>query len=329
MFQKAKSEQSKFKINIYGDAGSGKSFTSLLLAEGLTKEFGGQIAVIDSEYGYDFYAETIKARKVHPQAFDFVIEKTKSIFDAQKAVDYAIKSKDISVIIIDSVTQYYKAAQDAVPKSMQKKSGGVALHGWNWVNEQYKSKLVMPLIDCDKHVIFCGRMGNLYSADSNSDQQKLVGKRMKTSGDQAYETHWLFQMTPIVDNNVTTYAMFAEKDRTSILTGKTIHWPGYDNVIKPLLPYMRCKKQPSMNADMDPEIAAEKEAESEKLYNEMSKRISECVSADSIESLQPELKRIKGNLNSSHLGNLQAEFLDKKNSLNQPKKSIVEKINEV
>ena len=42
-FAKAKAEQAALKIGIYGPPGSGKSFTSLLMAEGLAKASGKRV----------------------------------------------------------------------------------------------------------------------------------------------------------------------------------------------------------------------------------------------------------------------------------------------
>jgi pantothenate kinase-related protein Tda10 len=56
-FRKAKAEQAALKIGIYGPPGSGKTFTSLLIAEGLGKISGKRVAYVDTERGTDFYAQ--------------------------------------------------------------------------------------------------------------------------------------------------------------------------------------------------------------------------------------------------------------------------------
>jgi pantothenate kinase-related protein Tda10 len=65
-FRKAKAEQAALKIGLYGPPGSGKSFTSLLLAEGLVKNTGKRIAFVDTERGTDFYGGVRLRRHLHP-----------------------------------------------------------------------------------------------------------------------------------------------------------------------------------------------------------------------------------------------------------------------
>jgi pantothenate kinase-related protein Tda10 len=68
-FRKAKAEQAALKIGIYGPPGSGKTFTSLLLAEGLARVSGKRIAYVDTEHGTDFYCQAVPARKLHPRVW--------------------------------------------------------------------------------------------------------------------------------------------------------------------------------------------------------------------------------------------------------------------
>ncbi len=70
-FRKAKAEQAALKMGIYGPPGSGKTFTSLLIAEGLGVTSGKRVAYVDTERGTDFYCKDVPSRAVHPQAFDF------------------------------------------------------------------------------------------------------------------------------------------------------------------------------------------------------------------------------------------------------------------
>src|SRR5690606_3691856 len=92
-FRKAKAEQAAIKAGLYGPAGSGKSLTALLLAEGLAKLSGKRIAYVDTEHGTAFYAQTVPDRKVHPDAFDFDALYSRSlteIISSVKALDPAV-----------------------------------------------------------------------------------------------------------------------------------------------------------------------------------------------------------------------------------------------
>jgi hypothetical protein len=56
---------------MYGAPGSGKTFSALLIAEGLAKLSGKRIAYVDTDRGTDFYCKAVPGRRVHPEAFDF------------------------------------------------------------------------------------------------------------------------------------------------------------------------------------------------------------------------------------------------------------------
>ncbi len=54
-FRKQKPMQAAIKMAVYGSAGKGKTFTTLLMAEGIAKATGKRIAYVDTESGTDFY----------------------------------------------------------------------------------------------------------------------------------------------------------------------------------------------------------------------------------------------------------------------------------
>jgi signal recognition particle GTPase len=85
-FRKAKAEQAALKVGMYGLPGSGKTFTALLAAEGLARVTGKRVAFCDSERGTDFYAQAVKARTIHPEAFDFDALYSRSIVEISDAV---------------------------------------------------------------------------------------------------------------------------------------------------------------------------------------------------------------------------------------------------
>ena len=75
------------KVGMYGPAGSGKTFTALLCAEGLAATTGKRIAFVDTERGTDFYCKEVPSRKPHPEAFDFDALYTKSLTEILAAVE--------------------------------------------------------------------------------------------------------------------------------------------------------------------------------------------------------------------------------------------------
>ena len=99
-FQRPQALKAALKMALYGPAGSGKTFTALLLAEGLAKHTGKRIAFCDTEHGTAFYGREVPQRRVHPQAFDFDVLYSRSITEVVSAV----RNLDLSthgVLVID------------------------------------------------------------------------------------------------------------------------------------------------------------------------------------------------------------------------------------
>jgi hypothetical protein len=318
MFSKAKNEQGKIKINIYGKAGSGKSFTSLLIAEGLANVENKKIAVIDSEKGYEFYGQAINSRQVHKEAFDFYIVKTKSIFEATKASKEAIESDDFGVIIVDAVSEYYEAAKKAWP-GKRNKIGAYPIHAWQWIYKTYDD-FINPLLDCNKHVIFCGRMGNVYSQETGDDM-KVIGKKMKGKSEQPYETQMLVQM----DNDNGIVSMYVEKDRSSVLLGKTIKFPNFENTIKLVMPYLSKTHVPISERD-DVTLAVEKQQASIDLLSKMKLKVGNCCSMAELNGLKDELTKAKSDMDSSAIAELVECYSVKAKSFDEKAESILSKI---
>jgi Mrp family chromosome partitioning ATPase len=115
-FRKAKAEQAAVKMGIYGPAGSGKTFTALLLAEGLANITKKRIAYVDTERGTDFYCQPVPDRAVHPDAFDFDAMYTRSIVDINKEVA-ALDTDVYGVLILDSMSHVWDACKERPRRS--------------------------------------------------------------------------------------------------------------------------------------------------------------------------------------------------------------------
>src|SRR5271166_119437 len=100
-FTKPTSLKAALKLALYGPAGSGKTFTALLLAEGLARQSGRRVAVLDTEQGTAFYSQAVPRRAAHPEAFDFDVLHTRSVTETLGAL-HALDPATYGVVIIDS-----------------------------------------------------------------------------------------------------------------------------------------------------------------------------------------------------------------------------------
>lgn len=237
-FRKAKAEQAALKMGIYGPPGSGKTFTSLLIAEGLGLVSKKRVAYVDTERGTDFYCKAVPARTVHPEAFDFDALYTRSLTEVLAAVK-ALDQKEYGVVIIDSVTHLWEAAIAAYGGN-QTRAGTIPMHAWGKIKRPYKD-LMSTLLSSQMHVVICGRQGTEYQTDDETDELKAVGLKMKAEGETAYEPHILIRMEalkPKKTHELAQIIAYAEKDRTGVLAGRSFINPTFDMLVKPLLPLL-------------------------------------------------------------------------------------------
>ena len=301
-FRKAKAEQAALKMGVYGPPGSGKTFTSLLIAEGISKLTGKRIALVDTEHGSDFYCQSVPTRAVHPEAFDFDALYTRSITDTLSAVR-GLPTDEYGVVVIDSVTHLWQACIEAYGGN-KTSAGTIPMHAWGKIKKPYKD-LMTFLLSSPLHVIFCGRQGTEYATDEETDELKAVGVKMKAEGETPYEPHILIRMEALKPKKTNELAMiiaYAEKDRTGVLAGRSFVNPTFDSLCRPLLGLLGATQAQleslEATAVKDAEtLAAEEQqraAHSTELLKEWTSKINLAKSHDALKSIgkliTPELK---------------------------------------
>lgn len=296
-FRKAKAEQAALKMGVYGPPGSGKTFTSLLIAEGLGKVSGKRVAYVDTERGTDFYCKDVPTRSVHPEAFDFDAMYTRSLTEVLSEVK-KLDPKETGVVVIDSITHLWEAAIAAYGGN-QTRAGTIPMHAWGKIKRPYKD-LMATLLSSPMHVVICGRQGTEYATDEETEELKAVGLKMKAEGETAYEPHILIRMEavkPRKSHELATIYAYAEKDRTGVLAGRSFANPTFDSLIKPLLGLLgdtQAKIATSdENAAKDAESLADDErARTEKsgqLLKEWTAKITLAADHDALKALGKEI----------------------------------------
>jgi hypothetical protein len=237
-FRKAKAEQAALKLGMYGPPGSGKTFTALLIAEGLAKVTGKRIAYLDTERGTDFYCKSVPERGMHPEAFDFDALYTRSLTETLKEVK-GLDPAGHGVIVIDSITHLWEAAMSAYSGKLTK-IGTIPIRAWGGIKKPYKA-LMTTLLSSQMHVIICGRQGIEYETDEETEEMKAVGYKLKAEGETAYEPHILLRMEaikPRKTNEIATIIAYAEKDRTGVLAGRSFANPTFESLCAPIMPLL-------------------------------------------------------------------------------------------
>ena len=292
-FRKAKAEQAALKLGLYGPPGSGKTFTALLLAEGLASITGKRVAYIDTERGTDFYCQAVKTRAVHPDAFDFDAVYTRSITEVLTAVK-GLETQTHGVLVLDSITHLWEAAMAAYG-GRTTSIGTIPMHAWGKIKKPYK-ELMSWMLSTTMHVIICGRQKTVYETDEETEELKSVGVTMRAEGETPYEPHILIRMEaikPKKTNEVAQIVAYAEKDRTGVLSGRSFINPNFDTLCKPLLGLLGSVQAQMTTTDEAAGIDAEqlereeqaRVASSAKLLREFSAKIDLCANLSELKAI--------------------------------------------
>ena len=225
--------QAAIKMALYGPPGSGKTFTSLLIAEGLAKHTGKRVAYVDTERGTDFYAKAVKERKVHPEAFDFDALYSRSIMEVLRSCKSL--GDDYGVVIIDSITHIWEACINGYA-GKKTKEGTIPFHAWGKIKKPYK-ELMQWVLSAQQHVLLLGRQGNDWKESPETGELVNLGYKMKAEGETPYEPHILMRMEAVRSPKelVPTITAITEKDRSGVLTGKAFQNPTFEAIAKPVL----------------------------------------------------------------------------------------------
>jgi len=297
-FKKADPKQAALKVSIYGEPGSGKTFTSLLFAEGIAAMLDKRVAMVDTERGSDFYALPVKRRQVHPKAFDFDALYTRSLAEVMAEVK-ALDPKVHGVVILDSITHLWSSAMDSY-KGKKTKVDSIPMHAWGKIKKPYKD-LLQYLIDSPFHVFILGRQKNLFETDEQSGEMKKTGVAMRAEGETPYEPHICLRMQGILDqaSRRTTYMAHVEKDRSGLLAGQLIENPNF-KTIAPLLGLLGTEQGATDNEEerlaADGELMAESKSAAAKKAEKSRKIFEEAQPGLALVSNLEELGAIKEGL---------------------------------
>jgi hypothetical protein len=316
-FRKAAPQQARLKVSIYGPPGSGKTFTTLLFAEGLAAARGKRVAYVDTERGTDFYALPVPDRTVHPASFDFDAIYTRSLAEVIREVDN-LDLATYGVVVIDSVTHLWEAAQEAYTGKRTSRDS-IPFSAWAAIKRPYKA-LIAKLMAIPADVFILGRQKNLFENDG--DEIRKVGVGMKAESDTPYEPHICLRMEA---DRTGHYCMHAEKDRSGVLAGKVVVDPNYQT-IAPLLGILGDVQAAS--EDEDERIAADSElltdqdakirAKADKSRDFLSRFQGAALAAKSVEdlgALAAEVKKAKRYMLDEHVAALTEVYKARRDSI--------------
>jgi len=230
ILQPAKGEIAFLKMGLYGDAGSGKSFTSSLVAIGLHKLIKSDKAVgfLDTETGSSFVLHLFKEAKIK-----LLTAKTRAFADLLSILDEA--EKTCSILIIDSITHFWNELLDAYQK--KHKISRITLRHWIPLKQTWR-EFTDRYVNSNLHIIMCGRAGIIW--DDVEDEEgikelKKVGTKMKAEVETAFEPSLLVEMVKERVSNrpgkAWLHRAWIVKDRFDIIDGEFYDEPTFENFL--------------------------------------------------------------------------------------------------
>ncbi|AZA81220.1 AAA family ATPase [Chryseobacterium lactis] len=195
-------KQAKIKMALQGSAGSGKTYSSLLIAQGLTNGDLSKVAIIDTENGSaDLYAHL----------GNYNVVSLKPPFTPQQYVDAIdlCENSGMNVIILDSISHCWDHLLDY--------HSSLAGNSFtNWAKIKPLEKLfVDKILQCNAHVIATMRTKQDYVL--NQKDGKFIPEKV---GLKAVQRDGLdYEFTLVFDIDIKHFAV-SSKDRTELFMGK-------------------------------------------------------------------------------------------------------------
>ena len=206
-FRKAERKKAKLRLGITGPAGSGKTYSALLIAFGL----GGRIAMLDTENGSgDLYAHL----------GDYDVETLTAPYDVRRYLQiiHEAEQAKYDVLIIDSLSHAWAGEGgllDLQSKVAAASKSGNSYTAWRQVTPLH-NKLVEAILASPCHIIATMRSKTEYLQTENERGYKEIRKvglaPVQREG-MDYEFGTVFDLG--TDHNVTV-----SKDRTMLFDGQ-------------------------------------------------------------------------------------------------------------
>jgi hypothetical protein len=184
--EKAVRKKVPMLISVAGQSGSGKTFSSLLMASGL----GERVGFLDTENGRgSMYADSPSIKAALPQGYE-IAELREPFTPARysEAVD-AFESHGCDVMVIDSMTHEWEGHGGCFDIAMNNKLGGLP----NWVKAKMEHKRMMNrLLASSMHIIFCLRAQEKTKVDKNEKGKETF---IPIGIQPIQEKNFVFEMT--------------------------------------------------------------------------------------------------------------------------------------
>lgn len=205
-FQRAQRRKAKLRLAISGSSGSGKTYSSLLIAKGI----GGKIAMIDTENGSGELYANLCDYDVMQIGAPFTVDKYINAISEAEAAGY-------DVLIIDSLSHAWNGPGGLLEQQSDlaaTRYKGNSWSAWRDITPQ-QNKLVQAILQSNVHIIATMRSKVEYIQTDDRKIKKVGTAPVQRDGLE-------YEFTLMLDIDQETHKAAASKDRTSLFDGKTI-----------------------------------------------------------------------------------------------------------
>jgi len=202
---KAERHQVKLRIGLSGPSGYGKSYSSLLLAYGITNDWS-KIAIIDTEN---------KSASLYSHLGEFNVLSLEGSFTPERYIQ-AIKlceDSGMEVIIVDSISHEWQGKGGCL--EIHEQLGG-RFQDWVRVTPRHNA-FIDSIIQSKCHIITTSRRKVDYSLDKDGEGKTKV---MKLGTKEITREGFEYELTVNFELLNDKHLVSASKDRTGLFSGK-------------------------------------------------------------------------------------------------------------
>lgn len=235
MLKKAENQTAFGKVGLYGDAGSGKTFSASCMAIGLHKfaKCTKPIAFFDTEPALSYVLPLFKEAGIEVLSCE-----SRALSDLMAFMEEA--EQHCSIVIIDSITHVWRDVQKSYMDKLnetraQRKQAPIQkleFHHWGPIKDLW-GKFTDKFLSSKVHVILCGRASSIYTYQTNDQGKKELitdGTKMATEKELGYEPSLLIEMIKHREHGKIVNRALVEKDRFNFINGAEIDFTPHKGV---------------------------------------------------------------------------------------------------
>jgi len=187
---------------VYGDAGSGKTYTAALVLSQFIKEYvpDSRLVMLDTEGGAGFVAPMVK--KITGK--ELLVLTATSFPELRDFLKLCAEEQHVG--LIDSATHPWRTlCEDFLDAKRERVKGAggnpqttrMSLNDWAPVKEVWNKGFSDPFKFLPAHLFYCGRCGDTWEMvkdDEGNETLEKTGTKMKIEKESAYEPSLLWEM---------------------------------------------------------------------------------------------------------------------------------------